>query len=108
MNKSQLIRTVTDKLQIPERMTKMVLQTALDTIVEAAAEHEDVRLSGFGTFTRKHRRQRVGRDPLTRTAITIPERDVPCFVPSSRLLDAVKGSSVAKRSRKLTASCTDH
>lgn len=96
MNKSQLIRTVTNKLQISERITKMVLQTALDTIIEAAAEQEDVRLSGFGTFSRKHRRQRVGRNPLTRTAIVIPERDVPCFTPSSRLLDAVKGSSATE------------
>lgn len=96
MNKSQLIRTVTNKLQIPEKMTRMVLQTALDIIVETTAKREDIRLSGFGTFSRKHRRQRVGRNPLTRTAIIIPERDIPCFIPGSRLLDAVKGSLTTK------------
>ena len=96
MNKRQLIRTVSDKIQIPEKVTGMVLQAALDTIIESTAKQEDVRLSGFGTFRRKHRKQRVGRNQLTRAAVIIPEKDIPCFTPGVRLLDAVKRSSPAK------------
>ena len=49
-----------------------------------------MQLSGFGTFETKDREARVGRNPHTGEAVTIPPSKVPVFKPSKLLKDSVE------------------
>ena len=90
MNKTELIRQISENAS----MTKADAGAALDAIIKAItdtlASGEDVSLIGFGTFTVKERAAREGRNPATGETIQIPASKVPAFKAGKALKDAVK------------------
>ena len=54
-------------------------------IARRAQDNTPTSIVGFGTFSRKHREQRKGRNPQTGAEITIEARDVLAFKPSSKV-----------------------
>jgi DNA-binding protein HU-beta len=57
-----------------------VLDAALDAIRDTVVRGDRVTLADFGTFERKHRNQRVARNPRKpQTPIVVPARDLPSF-----------------------------
>lgn len=79
MNKGQLIATIADKADVSKNQAESLLNATLDTIVEAVCEGEKVTLIGFGSFEKRHRNARNGRNPQTGKAMSIPATDVPGF-----------------------------
>ena len=81
MNKAQLI----DRLALRTNSTKchseVLLDAALEIIQKVVAKGEDVKLVGFGTFSRQHRKGRTGRNPKTGAPVIIPGSKVPRFKP---------------------------
>ncbi len=66
------------------------LETILDSITKALAKGDDVALTGFGSFTVKHRAARNGVNPKTGEKIKIAAAKVPKFKAGKGLKDAVK------------------
>ena len=62
-----------------------------ETIREALAKHEEVRIAGFGTFATKHRSARTGRNPRTGEAVSLPASVAPDVRPGKALKEAVNG-----------------
>ena len=60
----------------------LMLETVLEHISNALIEGEIVKLSSFGTFTSRQKRERIGRNPKTGVAATINARRVISFKPS--------------------------
>ena len=79
MNKAQLVEKVAQDAKITKAQTEVVLDAALETIRKSVAKGDDVKLVGFGTFSRGKRKARTGRNPQTGAAITIPASRVPKF-----------------------------
>ena len=52
---------------------------------------EKVTVAGFGTFERRERPERAGRNPRTGEALTISARSAPAFVAAKALKDQVDG-----------------
>lgn len=81
MNKAQLI----DKLSQTTRMTKAQSEAMIDATVEiiqkTVAKGEEVKLVGFGTFSRLSKKSRRGRNPKTGEIVEIPGCKVPRFKP---------------------------
>ena len=75
MTKAELIDSVTASGNMPAGMTKKVVLGVFDTIVDEIKESVKTAgkftIPGFGTFTRKVRSAREGRNPQTGEAITI-------------------------------------
>ncbi len=67
----------------------MLIDTLLDTMRDALAAGESVKVSGFGTFVLRSKRQRKGRNPHTGSALTIAQRVVLTFKPSHVLRDLI-------------------
>jgi DNA-binding protein HU-beta len=88
MNKGDLVNEVAKVVS-----TKKEAQTAVDcifsTITEALEKKETVTLVGFGTFKVDNRKARKGRNPQTGEEIQIKAKNVPKFVASQALKDAV-------------------
>ena len=90
MNKSDLIGLVAGKVEMPRKDVEEVVNTTIDSIVDTVAGGEKVQLVGFGTFERRYRAERKGRNPQTREEITIPALNVPVFKAGKSFKDKVK------------------
>lgn len=67
--------------------SELVLDAALEIIAKSVARGEDVKIVGFGTFSRGTRKARKGRNPKTGTQIIIPAAKVPKFKPGKEFRD---------------------
>jgi DNA-binding protein HU-beta len=79
MNKGELIDAIAEKANVTKKETDAVLSAAIETIVEAVANGEKVTLVGFGSFEKRDRAQREGRNPKTGETMTIGATSVPGF-----------------------------
>ena len=89
MNKADLIELVANKTGTSKRQSEECLDLAISAITKSVAKGEKVTLVGFGTFERRDRRARKGRDPRTGTEINIPAKKVPAFSAGKHFKEAV-------------------
>ncbi len=82
MTKQDLANGVAKKAGLSSNDAKEAVEATISYIKEAIERGETVELRGFGTFGRKHRAEKVGRNIARNTPIVIPARDVPYFKPS--------------------------
>jgi DNA-binding protein HU-beta len=79
MNKGELVDRIAQKATVTKKQADAVLTAAIETIMEAVSEGDKVTLVGFGSFERRHRKEREGRNPKTGEKMSIPETMVPAF-----------------------------
>jgi DNA-binding protein HU-beta len=91
MTKAELIFTVSGATDIPPEAVRRALNAIVDSIVEVVGSGDSVSIPGFGTFSSKHRAERIGRNPRTGELMEIPACNVPVFKPGNQLKDAVSG-----------------
>ena len=89
MNKAELIKLVANKLDVSKRKSEECIDLLINAITKSVAKGEKVTLVGFGTFERRDRRGRKGRDPRTGTEIDIPAKKVPAFSAGKQFKQAV-------------------
>ena len=89
MNKTELIAVAAESAGITKKDAERVLNACIDAITLSLVRGEKVQLSGFGTFEVKLRKARVGRNPHTKEAVTIPATRVPAFKASMALKDNI-------------------
>ena len=89
MNKSELIQAVADKVDSPKSEVSRTLDAVLDTITESVARGDKVSLTGFGTFERRERAARSGRNPQTGAQIKVAASKAPAFKAGKAFKDAV-------------------
>ena len=66
-----------------------MVESILDNITGALATGEEVKLTGFGTFTLRDKSERVGRNPKTGVEVPITPRRVLGFRASQAVRDRV-------------------
>lgn len=85
---------ITAQMAREARISKSAAATALDTFIEAVTSElrkgNRVRLVGFGTFTVRRVKARMGRNPRTGREIKIPAGKRPVFRAGKALKDAVR------------------
>ena len=80
MNKGSVVAEVSKKTGLSKAEVAKVVDAAMDTIRGAVVRGERVTLADFGTFERKHRNQRIARNPRKpEVPIVVPARDLPAF-----------------------------
>lgn len=89
MNKSQLIELVAEKTGSTKAYAELILDATLDVITEALQNGEEVKLVGFGNFSKMARKSRQGRNPKTGASVKIPGSFVAKFKPGKDLKDAL-------------------
>ena len=92
MNKSQIADRLAGRMGLSRSAASGAVDAVFETIGEALAEHEEVRIAGFGTFSTKNRPARTGRNPRTGESVSIPASVAPAFRAGKALKDAVNGS----------------
>ena len=90
LTKDDIVKEICWDTYIPRYTVERVVDSLLNNITKELANGNEVRFHGFGTFERKSRAARTGRNPHTNQHVPIPARDVPNFKPGQALKDKVK------------------
>jgi DNA-binding protein HU-beta len=89
VNKADLIDSVAGTTGESKATVGKVVDATLDTITGALQQGDKVTFTGFGTFERRHREARMGRNPQTGEPVPIKAANVPAFKAGKGLKDAV-------------------
>ena len=89
MNKSELVRAVSERTNLAQKDVEAVLNSLVDTVGDVLGQGDAVQLVGFGTFQVKHTAARVGRNPRSGEEMQIPAKKLPSFKPGKQLKDRV-------------------
>lgn len=86
MNKAELISALALSLEVEKNTVSRVIEAMLDGIADHIKAGGEVSLVGFGTFSTRLRKARVGVDPQDPTRkIDMPSVRVPKFKAGSKL-----------------------
>ena len=92
MNKGGLVGEVAKRTGLSKAEVARVLDASIDSIRDSVVKGERVTLADFGTFERKHRNERIARNPRSpQVPIVVPERDLPAFTPGKEFREQVLG-----------------
>ncbi len=91
MNKAELITVIADELKLTKRSVEEIINLFCDTVVSTLSEGEEVKLTGFGTFEIRKRKERRGVSPQSGAEIIIPAGRTIVFKPSKLLKEKVQG-----------------
>lgn len=89
MRKPELAAYIADKADISAEKSQQVIAAILDQITLALSRDDSVSLVGFGTFEKRHRTARSGKNPQTGAAIEIAASNTVGFKPGKALRDAI-------------------
>ena len=87
MKKADLVSSLSQKHKLPRGKAQAVIEDLFEELAAALVRDDTVDLRGFGTFSLRRAKARVGRNPQTGEAIAIPARLVPDFRPGKELLE---------------------
>ena len=90
MNKRDLVDLVAKKANLTNKAARESVEAFLNAIRDGLKRGERVVITGFGTFSVRKRKERVGRNPKTNEKITLPARKSPGFTPGKTLKRVVK------------------
>src|SRR5215470_4073414 len=93
MNRAELISEIANLTGQPKTQASAALNAILHSLTGALARGEKITLVGFGTFERRSRQARTGRNPRTLAPLRIPASRVPAFRAGQELKDVVDGRS---------------
>ncbi len=79
MNKGELVDAVASKAEVTKKDADKIISAVVESIMEAVSSGDKVTLVGFGSFERRHRKAREGRNPKTGEKMEIPATEVPAF-----------------------------
>ena len=102
MNKTELIAAISDSTSLSKKDASAALDAALDAIMAEVAAGGKVSILGFGTFEKRHREARTGRNPKTGEAAEIPASDVPTFKAGKGFKEKVNPPAPPKKGAKKT------
>src|SRR5262249_28857932 len=96
MNRAELISEIAEITGQPKTQVGAALNPLLYHVTGALPRAEKITLVGFGTFERRTRQARTGRNPRTLAPLRIPQSKVPAFRAGQELKDIVDGRSRQK------------
>ena len=91
MNRTELIKAVAEKSALSQKQAAVVVENVFSTFVDAVSAGENVSILGFGTFEKKHRDARTGRNPATGEAMEFAASDTPVFKAGKAFKEKVNG-----------------
>lgn len=96
LTKAEMAEKLFEELGLNKREAKDFVESFFEEIRMALAEGKQVKLSGYGNFNLRNKKQRPGRNPKTGEEIPITARRVVTFHPGQKLkarVEAYVGSS---------------
>ena len=93
MNKSQLIETIAEKLNIPKKRAEEVVNLIFDSMTDALVKGDRIEIRGFGSFVNREYGSYTGRNPRTGESIKVQPKKLPFFKVGKELKERVDGKA---------------
>ena len=82
LTKKDIINSIYMQIGFSKKILDIILEDILNIIVDNLKKKRKVKISNFGTFEIRHKKQRIGRNPKTNEIKNITARNVVLFRPS--------------------------
>ena len=92
VTKMELANVLFDELGLNKREAKEFVELFFEEIRDALADGENVKFSGFGSFSVRDKPRRPGRNPRTGEEIPVSARRVVTYKASQKIKDRVTGN----------------
>ncbi len=96
LTRADLSNSVYKQIGLSLQECNSLVDTVIDEVSIALEQGNDVKLSSFGTFSLRKKKQRMGRNPKTGVEVPITPRVVLSFNASNLLKQKVNQSLVGK------------
>ena len=93
LTRADLSDIVHNRLGVSRAESLELVEEILAKMCGAMADGENVKISGFGSFILRNKRERVGRNPKTGVEVPITPRRVMTFRASQKLKDRIAQGS---------------
>ena len=91
LTKAGIAESLYEELGLNKREARELVEIYFDELKEALSNGKQVKLSGFGNFDLRDKKERPGRNPKTGESIPISARRVVTFKPGQKLKNKVEG-----------------
>ena len=85
LTKAEMAERLFEELGLNKREAKEMVEIFFEEISQSLESNQPVKLSGFGNFDLRNKRERPGRNPKTGEEIPITARRVVTFKPGQKL-----------------------
>ena len=89
LTRADLAETINHKMGLSRAESLEIVESILAKMCEAMADGENVKISGFGSFVLRDKKERIGRNPKTGVEVPITPRRVMTFRASQKLKDKI-------------------
>jgi integration host factor subunit alpha len=93
LTRADLAEAINRKMGLSRAESLDMVESILAHMCSAMSDGENVKISGFGTFVLRDKRERVGRNPKTGIEVPITPRRVMTFRASQKLKDRIAAAS---------------
>lgn len=97
MRKADIVNKIAETTGVPKVDVLVTLEAFFKEVKESIIDGENVYIRGFGSFVRKTRAAKIGRNIKKNIALEIPEHDIPSFKPAKVFMEKVKSKSIKER-----------
>ena len=87
MNKSELIKALSDECDLPVEEATLIVNTFFDSMKNALTEDSRVEIRGLGSFKIKAYEGYTGRNPKTGDTVSVAPKRLPFFRAGKELKD---------------------
>ena len=85
ITRADVAETIYEEIGLSRKDSNDILDMILDEITQELVRGHDVKLSSFGTFSLRDKKERTGRNPKTGVDAVITPRRVISFKPSQTM-----------------------
>ena len=89
VTRADLETNIHKNLGFSKLLCKKITQDFFDVVKEFVNKNDQLKIAKFGTFHKKHKKERIGRNPKTKELKNISARNVIKFKPSDYLINEV-------------------
>ena len=89
LTKKDLVNLVYMQLGFSKQISENLIEDFLFTVVSNIKQEKKLKLSKFGTFSVREKKQRIGRNPKTKETKVISSREVVLFKPSKEFKEFI-------------------
>ena len=79
LTKKEIINSIYMQIGFSKVISETLLEDIFDILLQNILKHKKVKISKFGTFELRYKKQRIGRNPKTNQEKPISERNVILF-----------------------------
>ncbi|MCQ2310019.1 MAG: HU family DNA-binding protein [Bacteroidia bacterium] len=90
MTKAEIVAKIAEKTGVEKGAAQAVVESFMEIVKDSIKSDEPVYLRGFGSFIKKTRKEKMGRNIKKGTSITIPEHSIPAFKPAKTFVNELK------------------